>query len=159
MSERSKLTASHLRRQAFVYVRQSTQAQLERNVESTERQYALVELLLLPLASVHERAGVRRVGQEVVYRAIARARPADAPLPDRAPRQLLILADQLHHDLARGAQPPPQAEDALDRVAYLLVRAEHDPVVLVAVEPDRQRQPQLAPLGLVAQPADQPRAD
>ena len=43
MSERAKLSASHLRRQAFVYVRQSTQAQLERNVESTERQYALVE--------------------------------------------------------------------------------------------------------------------
>ena len=43
MSERSKLTASHLRRQAFVYVRQSSQAQLERNVESTARQYALVE--------------------------------------------------------------------------------------------------------------------
>jgi DNA invertase Pin-like site-specific DNA recombinase len=39
----SKLSGSHLRRQAFVYVRQSTQAQLERNVESTERQYALVE--------------------------------------------------------------------------------------------------------------------
>ena len=43
MSERSKLTASHLRRAAFVYVRQSSQAQLERNVESTNRQYALVE--------------------------------------------------------------------------------------------------------------------
>lgn len=42
MSEPSKLTASQLCRQAFVYVRQSTQAQLERNVESTERQYALV---------------------------------------------------------------------------------------------------------------------
>jgi DNA invertase Pin-like site-specific DNA recombinase/uncharacterized protein YndB with AHSA1/START domain len=42
MSEHSKLTASHLRRQAFVYVRQSTRAQLERNAESTERQYALV---------------------------------------------------------------------------------------------------------------------
>ena len=42
MSERSKLTA-HLRRQAFVYLRQSSQAQLERNVESTQRQYALVE--------------------------------------------------------------------------------------------------------------------
>jgi len=38
----AKLEASHLRRQAFVYVRQSTQAQLERNTESTERQYALV---------------------------------------------------------------------------------------------------------------------
>ena len=43
MSERSKLTASHLRRTAFVYVRQSSQAQLERNVESTARQYALVQ--------------------------------------------------------------------------------------------------------------------
>lgn len=42
MSERSKLTASHLRRQAFVYLRQSSQAQVERNVESTARQYALV---------------------------------------------------------------------------------------------------------------------
>jgi DNA invertase Pin-like site-specific DNA recombinase len=43
MSERSKLTSSHLRRSAFVYLRQSTQAQLERNVESTQRQYALVQ--------------------------------------------------------------------------------------------------------------------
>ena len=42
MSEQRKLTASHLRRSAFVYVRQSSQAQLERNVESTARQYALV---------------------------------------------------------------------------------------------------------------------
>lgn len=42
MSERSKLTSSHLRRQAFVYLRQSSQAQVERNVESTARQYALV---------------------------------------------------------------------------------------------------------------------
>ena len=43
MSERSKLTSSHLRRQAFVYLRQSSQAQLERNIESTQRQYALIE--------------------------------------------------------------------------------------------------------------------
>jgi DNA invertase Pin-like site-specific DNA recombinase len=42
VSERSKLTSSHLRRQAFVYLRQSSQAQLERNVESTDRQYRLV---------------------------------------------------------------------------------------------------------------------
>ncbi len=46
MSERHKLTSSHLRRQAFVYLRQSSQAQLERNVESTARQYALVERAL-----------------------------------------------------------------------------------------------------------------
>jgi len=43
MSESSKVTASHLRRQAFIYPRQSSQGQLERNVESTARQYALVE--------------------------------------------------------------------------------------------------------------------
>ena len=42
MSEHGKLTVSHLRRQAFVYLRQSSQAQVERNVESTDRQYALV---------------------------------------------------------------------------------------------------------------------
>jgi DNA invertase Pin-like site-specific DNA recombinase len=34
---------AHLRRQAIVYVRQSTASQLERNRESTDRQYALVE--------------------------------------------------------------------------------------------------------------------
>jgi hypothetical protein len=41
MSE--KLQQSHLRRLAVVYVRQSTASQLERNRESTDRQYALVE--------------------------------------------------------------------------------------------------------------------
>ena len=43
MSEGSKLTCSHLGRQAFIYPRQSSQGQLENNVESTARQYALVE--------------------------------------------------------------------------------------------------------------------
>ena len=44
MSESSsKLTASHMRRQAFVYPRQSTQGQVLNNVEPTARQYALVE--------------------------------------------------------------------------------------------------------------------
>ena len=94
-----------------------------------------------------------------MHGAIARARPADPALPDRPARQLLALGDQLEHDLARRPQPPPQHEDALDRVPDLLVGAQHDPAVLVAVEPDRQREPQLAARGLVAQPAVQPRAD
>src|SRR5437870_4885987 len=42
-SEDSKVTTSHRSRQAIVYVRQSTLAQLERNVESTARQYDLRE--------------------------------------------------------------------------------------------------------------------
>ncbi len=37
-----KVTASHLRRIAAIYVRQSTLAQVERNTESTARQYDLV---------------------------------------------------------------------------------------------------------------------
>src|SRR3954465_14658353 len=43
MSERSRLSVSHLRRSAFVYLRQSTASQLERNIESTQRQYGLVD--------------------------------------------------------------------------------------------------------------------
>ena len=37
----SKVTASHLKRKAFLYVRQSTLRQVFENQESTKRQYAL----------------------------------------------------------------------------------------------------------------------
>jgi DNA invertase Pin-like site-specific DNA recombinase len=43
MSEYAKIATTHLRRTAVVYVRQSSASQLERNRESTDRQYALVE--------------------------------------------------------------------------------------------------------------------
>ncbi len=43
MSDRTKIQVGHLKRTAYVYVRQSTPHQLEHNRESTERQYALVE--------------------------------------------------------------------------------------------------------------------
>ena len=43
MTDTSKIKSSHLRRTAFVYIRQSTTTQLERNQESTRRQYALVD--------------------------------------------------------------------------------------------------------------------
>jgi len=43
MSDRSKITAAHQHRGAFVYVRQSTTSQVEHNRESTERQYRLVD--------------------------------------------------------------------------------------------------------------------
>jgi DNA invertase Pin-like site-specific DNA recombinase len=42
MSDTSKITGSHLRRAAVIYVRQSTLAQVDRNRESTARQYDLV---------------------------------------------------------------------------------------------------------------------
>jgi len=46
MSEHAKITDAHRRRRAVVYVRQSTLAQVERNTESAERQYALRERAL-----------------------------------------------------------------------------------------------------------------
>src|SRR5437764_7721853 len=42
MSKSGKITSTHLSRAAVIYVRQSTLAQLERNTESTARQYDLV---------------------------------------------------------------------------------------------------------------------
>jgi DNA invertase Pin-like site-specific DNA recombinase len=42
MPDAATLTPSQLRRAAVVYVRQSSPSQLERNTESTQRQYALV---------------------------------------------------------------------------------------------------------------------
>ena len=41
MNERIKITSSHLSRQAVVYLRQSSAAQVQHNRGSTERQYAL----------------------------------------------------------------------------------------------------------------------
>ena len=43
MNEGGKIRASHLSRQAIVYLRQSSPAQVEHNRESTERQYALAK--------------------------------------------------------------------------------------------------------------------
>jgi DNA invertase Pin-like site-specific DNA recombinase len=55
MSSDQKITGRHRQRLAVVYVRQSSPSQLERNVESTARQYALRERALelgWPAASV-----------------------------------------------------------------------------------------------------------
>lgn len=46
MIDNAKLKPAHLQRVAFVYVRQSTAAQLERNRESTDRQYRLLDRAL-----------------------------------------------------------------------------------------------------------------
>jgi DNA invertase Pin-like site-specific DNA recombinase len=46
MSDKTKITTAHLARKALVYVRQSTTTQLERNQESTDRQYRLAERAL-----------------------------------------------------------------------------------------------------------------
>ena len=82
MSDHDKITAMHLRRAAFVYIRQSPATQVEHNRESTARQYALadraVELgwrrdqvtiidqdLGLPGASTAQRSGFAQLTTEV----------------------------------------------------------------------------------------------
>jgi len=43
MTDPSKIKETHTQRAAFVYLRQSTPAQVEHNRESTARQYALAD--------------------------------------------------------------------------------------------------------------------
>ena len=43
MNDASKVKPNHLQRAAYVYIRQSSPAQVENNRESTARQYDLVE--------------------------------------------------------------------------------------------------------------------
>jgi DNA invertase Pin-like site-specific DNA recombinase len=82
MNDASKINASHFRRRAFIYLRQSSAAQVEHNRESTKRQYALAsratelgwsaeqvtvidEDLGLSGSGVVERAGFARLAAEV----------------------------------------------------------------------------------------------
>ena len=44
MKNDAKITASHLRRSAYIYIRQSTEHQVQENIESQQRQYELVHL-------------------------------------------------------------------------------------------------------------------
>lgn len=46
MSDNDKIKPTHRQRGAFVYIRQSSQTQVERNTESTDRQYRLVDRAL-----------------------------------------------------------------------------------------------------------------
>src|SRR5437660_12728317 len=87
MNDFSKVRPSHTQRAAFVYIRQSSPAQVEYNRESTARQYALVEKacqlgwakehvividedLGLTGSGLAERAGFARMAAEVALRHI-----------------------------------------------------------------------------------------
>ena len=79
----SKITAEHLARQAVVYVRQSTQDQLQHNHESRRRQYGLVdrarelgwaEPMVIDDDLGRSGSGVNRPGFERLLRAICEGR-------------------------------------------------------------------------------------
>ena len=55
MNDLSKISASHLGRAAYIYLRQSTPAQVEHNRESTQRQYALKRIPVILKRSLRER--------------------------------------------------------------------------------------------------------
>jgi hypothetical protein len=98
---------------------------LERQLDRS-RAHAPVgaERLLLAGAAGGERARVGGVGEEVVHRAIAGLRPADALLADGPPRQLLPLGDQLRRHLAGRAQPRPE-RDARSSAVQAIGLARH----------------------------------
>lgn len=62
MSDNTKVTASHLRRAAVIYVRQSTLAQVDRNRESTARQY---DLVARAVALGWPRSGIRVIDDDL----------------------------------------------------------------------------------------------
>ena len=62
-----------------------------------------IKALLLAGPAERERPGIRRVGQQVMHRPIARPRPADTALPDGPARQLLAVGDEL--DTTCRAEP------------------------------------------------------
>ena len=79
----NKITAEHLARQAVVYVRQSTQGQLQHNHESRRRQYGLVdrarelgwaEPMVIDDDLGRSGSGVDRPGFERLLRAICEGR-------------------------------------------------------------------------------------
>ena len=54
IDEHDKVTAAHLKRNAYLYIRQSTLRQVMENTESTKRQYALRErAVALGLSLIH----------------------------------------------------------------------------------------------------------
>ncbi len=67
-----KITASHLKRNAYLYVRQSTLRQVLENTESTERQYGLRQRAVAlgwPNESVSESAAPHRTTQALGHAA------------------------------------------------------------------------------------------
>ena len=60
----TKITADHLARGAFVYIRQSTADQLLHNQESQRRQYGLADRAKQLGWATIERSEERRVGKE-----------------------------------------------------------------------------------------------
>ena len=81
MSDTTKIGASHLSRAAYVYLRQSSPAQVEHNRESTQRQYALV-------SKAAQRGHRRRKSAAEVYQAVA--------LRCVATRPFRVVGDNLH---------------------------------------------------------------
>ena len=118
-----------------------------------------VDRLDRPVAPIRIRARVVRVGQDLVHSTVIGRLPPDPPLGDPAAREPLPLGRQLGNDLPPRAAPVPQLEHSPDRAAHLLINAEPDLAILIALQPDRQRQPQLATGRLVLKPTTQPGAD
>ena len=109
----------------------------------------------------HERSGVGGVAQGLLNGLVAGFQPADLPAGHArgtTGQQHPVIQQRQHHLPGRpefGEAP----EDAADRLADRLVCRHDHLAVLVIVQPDRQRDLQLALGGLVLQAQGEPGAD
>jgi len=146
MNTSSKVTADHLRRQAYLYVRQSTLRQVHENRESTARQYDLKrraqalgwpadhivvidEDLGLSGATAVERNGFQRLVAEVGLGRVG---------------------------VVMGLEVSRLARSSTDwhRLLDLLIRIQHDSPTMVINEADRWFHPQFATPRFVKLSAD-----
>ena len=72
-----------------------------------------------------------------MHSTVIRRLPPDPPLSDPAAREPLSLRGQLGDDLPTGAAAVPQLEHSPDRAAHLLINAEADLAILIALQADR----------------------
>jgi hypothetical protein len=94
-----------------------------------------------------------------VHRRIGRRRPVHPTGPGGSPWQQQPVLAQREQHLPGGAEFGESAEHRRDGLHHGLVGADHDLVVGVVVEPDRQPLTQLPALRLVMQPRGQPGPD
>jgi hypothetical protein len=95
-------------------------------------------------AAVGEGPGIAGVDQDVVHGRVAGLRPCDLPGADVAPGQPQAVGAEADHYLPGRTELVKAAEHAHDRFPDRLIRRDDHVVIVVVIQPGRQRQPQLA---------------
>jgi hypothetical protein len=110
-------------------------------------------------AAEHECPGIARVREQVVHRRVRGVDPEHPGIAVAAARQLQPVRAQRTDHLPPRPKLVEAAEHVGDRLAHRLIGAQHDPILGVIVEPDRQPLAQLALGRFMVQARSEPRPD